>query len=297
MSVNKEYKNSVFTTLCKDKKRLIEIYNAISKKNYPPDTEIEIATLDDVLFLNRRNDVAFVIEGRIVVLMEHQSTLCENMPVRLLIYVGRVYEKLFSIDPKLKRAIYKTKLLKIPKPEFYVLYNGRDEFPEQKELRLSDAFHETDATEWLGGLLELSVPVYNINEGFNEEIVRRSETLSGYAAFIALVRRYLSSNYTLEEAIGQAVRDCVERNILAEFFQTHASEVINMLTAEFKLEEAVEVWKEEGREEGIEKGREEGREKEREKVARNLLRKGISSHIIAESTGVSMDKIRALMLN
>jgi hypothetical protein len=72
MSVNKEYKNSVFTTLCEDKKRLIEIYNAISKKNYPPDTEIEIATLDDVLFMDRRNDVAFVIENRVVVLMEHQ---------------------------------------------------------------------------------------------------------------------------------------------------------------------------------------------------------------------------------
>ena len=66
-----------------------------------------------------------------------------------------------------------------------------------------------------------------------------------------------------------------------------------MLTAEFKLEEAVEVWKEEGREEGIEKGREEGIEK----VARNLLRNGISSDIIAKSTGLSMDKIRALMSN
>jgi hypothetical protein len=64
------------------------------------------------------------------------------MPVRILIYVGRVYEKLFGVDPKLKRALYKTKLLKMPKPEFYVLYNGQDEFLERKELRLSDAFHE-----------------------------------------------------------------------------------------------------------------------------------------------------------
>ncbi|MDR1979804.1 MAG: hypothetical protein LBQ42_13795 [Synergistaceae bacterium] len=62
--------------------------------------------------------------------------------MRILIYVGRVYEKLFGVDPKLKRALYKTKLLKMPKPEFYVLYNGQDEFLERKELRLSDAFHE-----------------------------------------------------------------------------------------------------------------------------------------------------------
>ncbi|MDR1482455.1 MAG: hypothetical protein LBI74_07510, partial [Synergistaceae bacterium] len=55
---NRKYKDSVFTKLCEDKKRLIEIYNAIAGKNYPLDTEIEIATLDDALFLDRRNDVA-----------------------------------------------------------------------------------------------------------------------------------------------------------------------------------------------------------------------------------------------
>jgi hypothetical protein len=96
-------------------------------------------------------------------MIEHQSTPCENMPIRLLIYIARVFEKLFNIDRKLKQAIYRTKLLKIPKPEFYVLYNGKSEFPERKDLRLSDAFREANAPEWLGGFLELTVPVYNIN--------------------------------------------------------------------------------------------------------------------------------------
>jgi hypothetical protein len=86
MTANKEYKASVFSALCEDKRVLLEIYNAISGKRYPLDTKIEIATLDDALFLNRRNDVAFAIEERIVVLMEHQSTLCENMSIRFLIY-------------------------------------------------------------------------------------------------------------------------------------------------------------------------------------------------------------------
>ena len=89
---NRKYKDSVFTKLCEDKRRLIEIYNALSNKNYPPDAEIEIATLDDALFLGRRNDAAFVIEDKLVVLMEHQSTPCENMPARFLIYIGRIYE-------------------------------------------------------------------------------------------------------------------------------------------------------------------------------------------------------------
>jgi predicted transposase/invertase (TIGR01784 family) len=285
-SANREYKNSVFTKLCEDKKRLIEIYNAVSGKNYPLDTDIEIATLEDVLFLDRRNDVAFVVEGRLIVLIEHQSTPCENMPIRILIYIARVFEKLFNADPKLKQAIYKTKLMNIPKPEFYVLYNGKDAFPESKELKLSDAFLTADAPDWLGGFLELIVIVYNINEGHNRDILRKSETLFGYAAFTAQVRRHVENGYELEKAIEQAVKDCVEKDILAEFLQVHASEVLNMLTMEFKMEEAVKVWKEEGIEEGMEKGKIE--------VARSMLSDGFPAETIRRYTGLDESSILSL---
>ena len=109
MNVNREYKSSVFTTLFSDPDKLVSLFNAISGGELPLDTPVEIATLDDVLFTERRNDIAFVIEDKIVVLLEHQSSINENMPLRLLIYIARVYEKL--IDSK---AIYMRKLLKIP---------------------------------------------------------------------------------------------------------------------------------------------------------------------------------------
>jgi hypothetical protein len=38
---NREYKDSVFVALCEDKKRLIEIDNAVSNKNYPPDAALK----------------------------------------------------------------------------------------------------------------------------------------------------------------------------------------------------------------------------------------------------------------
>jgi hypothetical protein len=272
---NREYKDSVFSKLCEDKKRLIEVYNAVSGKNYPLDTEIEFATLDDVLFMDRRNDVAFVVEGKLVVLIEHQSTPSENMPVRLLIYIARVIERLINANSKLKQAIYGTKLLKIPKPEFYVLYNGKGEFPDRKELKLSDAFWAVDAPDWLGRSLELIVPAYNANEGHNEDILRKSETLFGYAAFIAQTRRYLEMGYPLEKAIELAVKDCIEKDILAEFLRANASEVINMLTAEFKMEDAVQVWKEEGREEG------------KIEVARNMLSRRMPISDIIDITGLN----------
>ena len=302
---NREYKDTVFTRLCEDKKRLIEIYNAVTGKNYLPDTEIEIATLDDALFMDRRNDVAFVVEGRLVVLMEHQSTPCENMPIRILIYIARVFEKLFNVDKKLKQAIYRTKLIKIPKPEFYILYNGKDDFPDRHELKLSDAFQEMDAPEWAGGFLELTVPVYNINEGCNDEIVEKSESLYGYVTFIAKVRRYSVMGYELEKAIELAVNDCVEHDILADFLLANASEVVNMLTVEFKMEEAVQVWREEGREEGRAEGREEGREEGIEEgfekgefeAARKMLTHGMTLPEVAKILELPIDKLQTLGSN
>ncbi|MDR3166168.1 MAG: hypothetical protein LBU13_11415, partial [Synergistaceae bacterium] len=293
-----------------------------SNKNYPPDAVLKITTLEDVLFLGPRNDVAFFMEDRLVVLIEHQSTVCENMPLRLLIYVGDIYGKWLNVDEKLKRAVYGTKLVKIPKPEFYVLYNGRAKFPERKYLRLSDAFHDIpeaeSAKELFGGLLELTVPVYNINKGFNTEMLEKSETLFGYAFFVDLARKYEDAGYETEEAIRKAEEDCIEQGILADFLRHHSLEVIKVLTAEFRLEDALQVWKEEGIEEGIEKGkeegkkegreegkkegreegkkegREEGREEGMEEMARNLLANGIPPDIIAQSAGLPLEKIQAL---
>jgi hypothetical protein len=290
--VNREYKDSVFVALCEDKKRLVEIYNAVSNKNCPPEASLKIVTLEDVLFFGRRNDVAFLLGDSLVVLIEHESTVCENMPVRLLIYVGRVYEKLLNANEKIRQAVYGTKLLKIPKPEFYVLYNGKTAFPERKDLKLSDAFRDLpeagkeSVPGWFAGLLELTIPVYNINRGFNEEMLKKSETLSGYAFFVDLARRYMDAGSELEEAIRRAVEDCIGKGILADFLRNYSSEVINMLTAEFKLEDAMQVWKEEGREEGREEGKEE--------MARNLLLNGVPPDVIAKSAGLPLEKIQAL---
>jgi hypothetical protein len=227
---NREYKNSVFVALCEDKKRLIEVYNAVSNKNYPPEAALKIVTLENVLFLGRRSDVAFLMEDKLVVLIEHQSTVCENMPLRLLIYIGSIYEKLLNANEKIGQAVYGTKLLKIPKPEFYVLYNGKADFPERKDLRLSDAFWNLPESEkrsgleiW-GGLLELIVPAYNIKWGFNVEMLRKSETLSGYAFFVDLTYRSIGTGCELKEAIQRAVNGCIEKGILADFFRTHSSE-------------------------------------------------------------------------
>jgi predicted transposase YdaD len=296
MATNRKHKDTMFTKLFSDPEKLLVLYNAVSGSNILPGTPIEISTLEDVLFIDRINDIAFVMDGRIVILIEHQSTINENMPLRLLLYVARVYEKIID-----NAAIFKSKLLKLPRPDFIVLYNGQRAFPDERVMRLSDAYDELPSgLESARGLLELEARVLNVNEGRNAHILEKDETLYGYAHFIGRVRDCLSSGMDLEEAITEAVKRCINAGILADFLSEHSSEVINMLTYEWNIEIARSVWeseaREEGREEGRVEGREEGRVEERVEVAKNLLQIGVAIEIIAKSTGLSEEEIKRLGL-
>jgi predicted transposase/invertase (TIGR01784 family) len=287
LKLNKQYKNSVFTELFGSKEKILELYSAIKGESYPADIEIEINTLQDVLFLDRINDISFIIGGRAVVLMEHQSTVNENMPLRFLLYAARLYEKISD-----NRDIYRKKLIKIPAPEFIVLYNGAEDFPDRQTLRLSEAFKEREAgseTE-----LELTVKVFNINKSHNEEIVQRSRTLQGYIFFVDRIRENQKSGLALEDAATEAIKHCVNNGMLDEFLKTNSSEVLNMLCTEFNMDIALEVSKEEGREQGLELGREQGLENGRIIIAKNLLMDGDSVERVCKVTGLSRDEVEKL---
>ena len=125
---------------------------------------------------------------------------------------------------------------------------------DEQYLKLSDAFAE--APELLENSkidLELAVRVLNINEGRNIQILQKCTELDGYARLIAKIRAYLDKGLSLTEALTQAVKDCIEEGILAEFLREHATEAINMLTQEFNIDIAKRVWWKEGREEGLER--------------------------------------------
>ena len=93
MGVNIKYKASVFSFLFSDPDILRELYCALENINLPPDVPVTINTLQDVLFMDRVNDISFEIGGKMVVLVEHQSSINPNMAFRLLMYINKVYEK------------------------------------------------------------------------------------------------------------------------------------------------------------------------------------------------------------
>ena len=215
-----------------------------------------------------------------MVLIEHQSTINPNMAVRLLMYIGRVYEKTIN-----SRKVYSGARFPIPRPEFFVLYNGPDPYPDEKILRLSDSFEGLSSlglAEKEKVALELEVRVLNINEGRNADIVQRCRKLAEYSALVASVREFEKKMGNSETAIKSAIRHCQSHNILRVFLEEHASEVLSMLMTKWNLGDAIAV------------AREEGRAEEREQFVRNLLAMGMPIEEIARATELPVEQVRAI---
>ncbi|MDR2972733.1 MAG: Rpn family recombination-promoting nuclease/putative transposase [Bacteroidales bacterium] len=275
MKTNNKFKASVFSSLFSDPDILRELYCALEGVTLPNDVPVVINTLEDVLFMDRINDISFEIGGKLVVLIEHQSSINPNITLRLLMYIARIYEKIIS-----DQNIYSEKHLPIPRPEFFVLYNGKNPYDNEAILKLSDSFESLASlglTEKDSPSLELVVKVYNINEGKNREIAGKCKTLAQYSAFIAKVRDFEKEGYSRQEAVKNAIYYCRDHDILKTYLEKHSSEVQNMLMTEWNWDDALAVRYEEGIEKGIEKG-----EKKGEQKIINLLRSGKSPEEIVK---------------
>jgi len=287
MSANTKYKDSVFSLIFSDPDLLRELYCALEGVDLPKDIPVTINTLQDVLFMDRVNDISFEIDGKLIVLLEHQSTVNPNIPLRLLMYIARLYEKTIG-----GKNVYSRKLIRIARAVFIVLYNGKEEFPDSKILKLSDMLEDASSLKIpvKEPALELTVKVLNINHGRNADIAKKCKTLAGYSAFVAKVREFEDAGVDRTEAVKQAVKYCSDHDILKEFMEKNSSEVFNMLFKEWNLDDAIAVSREEGIEVGIERGWKDGLET----TARNALAKGLSLELIRDLTGLDIDTIARL---
>ena len=155
---NRKYKDSVFVDLFsedeKAKENFLSLYNALHGTKLTAIEHLKNIRLDQVLYMTFYNDVSYLVDNKIIVLAEHQSTINANMPLRFLQYAARLYERIQN-----PRDRYLRRLKKIPTPEFYVFYNGEEDYPESTTLRLSDAFIAAPEKP----SLELVVSMTNIN--------------------------------------------------------------------------------------------------------------------------------------
>ena len=154
----------------------------------------------------------------------------------------------------------------MPSPRFAVFYNGISPQPVQEVLRLSDSFLKEQEQPQL----ELLVTVYNINWGYNRELMEACRTLEEYARYVDLVRK-AAEDKPFGEAVEETVDYCIKNGILSDFLSKNRAEAIAVSIFEYDEVKHIESERKEAFERGEQKGLEQGMEQGLEQGIRALV--------------------------
>ena len=283
LTVNRTFKSTLFIMLFEDKKNLLELYNAITGKHYADPELLEINTLENAIYMSMKNDVSFLIDGRLS-LYEHQSTKNPNLPLRFLLYISHLYSRL-----TVKENLYGETIVQIPAPEFLIFYNGKEKMPERQILKLSDMYSVQEGQP----KLELEATLLNISGSNNQKLKEACRTLGEYAIYTDKIRNY-TETMELSEAVDRAMDECIREDVLREFLMKHRAEARAMSIFEYDQERHMQ----QEREAGIEKGRRIGLAEGEEQLLRRLVQKnlsrGMSISEIAEVLDETEERIREI---
>lgn len=241
--------------------------------------EIELVKiyLDNAIFNDSKNDLAFIIDDTFISLIEHQSTLSPNMPLRMLEYIAKEYHKMYFSN-----VIYSESRVNLPTPQFYVFYNGPKEAPLYQELKLSDSYAgECDKIS-----LELKVDVINVNFEKDAELLERCRTLKEYSIFISRIRSNHLKYRDRDIAIRKSIDECIREGILSEYLKKHRGSVMSFLHVQLSQEEREAIREQDG----VIKGE----KKKAREIAMKMKSKEMPVDEIMEITELSREEIEGL---
>lgn len=291
VKVKRDHKDTLFRMIFSTRENLLSLYNAVNHSHYTDASELEIVTLKNAVYMNMKNDQAFLLDMQLN-LYEHQSTWNPNMPLRFLMYVAKEYQMLVR-----NQTLYASALVKVPTPHFVVFYNGETEQEAETILRLSHSFQQkTDKPE-----LELMVKVLNINLDKKQEVLEACQLLKEYMLLVNKIRRYTDEYKDINQAVEQAVTECIEENILADFLRKNRAEAIEMCIFEYDDKREKELIRKaeyaEGMKEGERIGREAGKKEEAERIFKiyQLFRANYTENQIKEKLGINIEEVRKIL--
>ena len=274
-NVTSKFKDNVFCMLYRDKRNLLELYNALNNSDYTNVDDLQVTTLNGGSYMKYKNDASFLLCMSLY-MFEQQSSKNPNMPLRFLHYVSDVFRELFS-----NSMLHRRSMIKIPVPHFVTFYNGLEKWVEDEdEIRLSDMYEiPTDNPE-----LELKVRVININKDVH--ILNKCKTLRDYMTFVNKVRFKMGvEGDDVRIAVTEAMNECIDEDILVDFFEQHREEVVEVSIYDYDEEEVRKVLAKEMAEEMVGEMAEEMAEKMAEelaeKYAQEAAEKAVEQNIIS----------------
>ena len=247
--LNRTYKDRLFSFLFgreENKAWTLSLYNAVNGTDYKNADEIEINTIENVLYMGMKNDVSFILDNMIS-LYEQQSTFNPNMPVRQLMYLSRLYEKYISDT---EQNIFSEKQIQLPVPRLITFYNGEKAIDDQV-LKLSSSFSKPEDTERSD--VEVKVHLINIRPETSKKLLTLCKPLREYSWLIDTICKN-KKTMKIEAAVDKALEEMPADFEIRRFLMNNRVEVKGMLLTEYDEAKTMQMFKEEGREQGRKEG-------------------------------------------
>ena len=293
LKLNREYKDALFKFIFGNEARkeyTLSLFNALNGTCYDDPREVKLVTLEDVLFISIKNDVAFILSDTLN-LYEQQSTWNPNMPLRLLSYLTKEYEKYVNENDL---TLYSTKLIRLPTPKCVCFYNGKDKHEAIEILRLSDMFKGK-------GNVELEVTVYNLNE--EQPSLKGCSALMEYSYFVNEMAKNRKKYATLELAMDVTLKGMSKEYSIYELLMKERGAVMSILETEYnekvygktRFDEGYDEGVQAGIEQGLEKGLEQGKQSEKIEMILAMHKKNFSVELIAECARTTVKNVEKII--
>lgn len=286
ITINRQYRDSLFKIVFNEKKELMSLYNALSGKNLTNPDDLIINTLEDAIYVGIKNDISFIFDENLSI-YEHQSTFTPNLALRGFFYIADLYKKMYYSD-----KIFTKSRISILTPRLIIFYNGNEEIPDVVKQHLSDSFINK------GGRsdLEVTAHIYNINAGHNQELTGKCRKLYEYCSFIDRIKKTINQKDTenINQLLNQVIDECISDDILADILTEERNRVMTTILAQFDAEKYIEYEREYSYSEGLEQGIEQGRLEAVTDSIQHMLNSGKTPAEIADFCGYDINEILAI---
>ena len=217
-------KNSVFLDLFQNKSYLLKLYKTLHPEDITAtEDSLTNITIENVLTDNLYNDLGFIVNNKLMILIEAQSTWTMNILIRVLLYLAQSYHEYFQ---RTNQNYYKSKKVKIPKPELYVIFTGnKGRKPDQ--ISLSKEFFE-------GAELDIEVKATVLYENDEKDIINQ------YIIFCKIFNEHTNQHGMTQKAITETIRICKNREVLREYLTQREKEVVTIMMSLFDEEQIME---------------------------------------------------------
>ncbi len=220
-------KNSVFLDLFQDKKNLLKLYKTL----HPEDADatedtLDIVTIDNVLTDNLYNDLGIMVgNNRLLLLLEAQASWTVNILIRVLLYLAQSYHEYFE---RTSQSLYKSKKVKMPKPELYVIFTG-NKGRKPDTISLSQEFFDSAD-------IDIEIKAKVIYESDKDNIINE------YIVFCKVFNEQIKEHGMTKQAVTETIRICKDRNVLKQYLSSKEVEVVTIMMSLFDDEQIMRTY-------------------------------------------------------